>query len=514
MPRALVLVLSSVLALSACSSAPASWRQVVAPTPPAAVPATTPAAVAAASRAPAVAAPPPARLVWKGCGGGFQCSTLQVPLDDAAPAKATIALALTRTLATGPKARIGSLIVNPGGPGASAVAFLKAAAADIPVEVRARFDLVAFDPRGVGGSAPIRCATTAQLDRYFHLDPAPTDAAGLAALEAGNRAFAAGCTQRSGQVLSHVSTVEAARDMDRVRAAVGDERLTYLGYSYGTAIGTAYLEQFPTRVRAMVLDGPLDPTLTWDRLLAGQSAGFDIALKAYLADCQRTACAFRRAVQGNLGAAYDALAAKLKRRPLPGDATRTVGPGEFSLGVGVGLYDKQDGWPAISAGLAAAVRGQGAVLLALSDSYLERTKAGYDNQNEANFAVNCIDRPWPREEAPYLALAKRVGRSYPRFGPSIVLSGLGCAVWPVPPVSRPHAVTGAGAPTVVVVGTTRDPATPYVWAQGLAKQLAKAVLLTHEGDGHTAYRASARACLTAPIDAYLLTGKAPAEATC
>lgn len=511
MKHPLALAVTGLLALSACSGGTAA-------SPPLAGPSAAPVMTARVTAAPSKPAPSPsvARqvLIWKDCGGGFQCSTLRVPLDDTAPASGTIELALTRTRATSPTARIGSLLINPGGPGASAVAFLKANASEIPAVVRSRFDLVAFDPRGVGGSAPIRCETTAELDRYFHLDPAPTDAAGLAALEAGNRAFAAGCRKRSGRVLPHVATVEVARDMDRVRAAVGDDKLTYLGYSYGTALGAAYLEQFPTHVRAMVLDGALDPTLTWDRLLEGQSRGFDVALAAYLADCQRTACAFRQAVKGDLGAAYDALQAKVTATPLPGDGTRTVGVGEFSLGVGAGLYSRQFGWPAISAGLAAAVRGQGAVLLSLSDSYLERTDAGYANLNEANFAVNCIDRPWPRTDAPYLALAERVARSSPRFGRFIVLSGLGCAVWPVAAVNRPHAVTGAGAPPVVIVGTTRDPATPYVWAQGLARQLTKAVLLTHVGDGHTAYRASAAPCLTGRIDAYLLTATAPAAATC
>ena len=514
-PR-LAAALCTSLALAACSpgvAAPAAAPVPAVSTDPAGA---SPSASPSASAGPASPRPTPTAVAlrWRSCQPGFQCSTLRVPLDDRAPAKGTLDLALTRVLATGPATRIGSLVVNPGGPGASAVQFLQQAATELPAAVRARFDLVAFDPRGVGGSAPIRCESTAQLDRYFHLDPAPTDARGLAALDAGNTAFAAGCQQRSGRLLPHVSTAAVARDMDRVRAALGDDKLTYLGYSYGTALGASYLEQFPTRVRAMVLDGAIDPTLSWDQLLAGQSRGFDVAFKAYLADCERTRCAFRQAVSGDLGAAYDALAARVRTAPLSGDATRTVGPGEFTLGVTAGLYSKQYGWPAISAGLAAAEQGQGSALLALSDSYLERTSAGYANLTESNFAVNCLDRPWPRTDAPYLDLARTVGRSYPRFGPLIILSGLGCSVWPVPAAGRPHPVRAAGAPPVVVIGTTRDPATPYVWAQGLARQLASSVLLTHVGDGHTAYRASARACLTGPVDAYLLTGRAPRAATC
>ncbi len=516
MDRARALALTGLLALTAaCSSGRTSndVPTVSSPSPTAAV--GVPRAAVPGKAAPDAPASVGKLTAWKGCGAMFQCASLDVPLVEQNPAAGTVTLALTRTRATGSAGqRIGSLLVNPGGPGASAVDFLTQAYGEIPDAVRARFDLVAFDPRGVGHSAPVRCETTAELDRYFHLDPAPTDAAGLTAIDDGNRMLAAGCERRSGRVLPHVATVVAARDMDRVRGALGDAKLSYLGYSYGTSIGASYLDQFPTHVRAMVLDGAIDPTLRWDQYLTGQSKGFDIALRAFLADCQAKACAFRAATSGDLGAAYDALAARVKSQPLPGDATRTVGAGEFSLGVAAGLYSKANGWPAIATALAAAEKGDGKVLLALSDSYLERSPTGYANVSEANFAVNCLDRPWPRQDAPYVALAKQVGKDYPRFGPAIALSGLGCAVWPVPPASTPKPVTGKGAPPVVVVGTTRDPATPYAWAQSLAHQLATGVLLTHEGDGHTAYRSSAPTCLTTPIDHYLLTGDAPAATTC
>ncbi len=450
---------------------------------------------------------------WKGCGGGFQCATLTVLLDPAKPALGTVDLALTRHRATGSR-RIGSLLVNPGGPGASAVDFVKDSYSSFPAAVRQRFDLVAFDPRGVGHTEPVRCETTAQLDTYFHLDPVPDTPAEQTALDDGNAMLAAGCKQRSARILPYVSTAIVAQDMDRVRQAVGDQKLTYLGYSYGTAIGASYLDQFPTHVRAMVLDGALDPTLTWDQLLAGQSRGFDVALNAFLADCEQTGCAFRKAVSGDLTQAFDALARKVETQPLPGDATRTVGPDEFTLGVGAGLYSRQYGWPAIARALADAERGKGAVLLALSDSYLERSDSGYANVTESNFAVNCIDRPWPRTDAPYQALAKQVGRRYPRFGPAIALSGLGCAVWPVAPVGKPHAVRAPSSPPVVVIGTTRDPATPYTWAQALARQLVHATLITHNGDGHTVYRVGAPGCITDPVDNYLTSLTVPAAATC
>lgn len=516
--RALAAGLTAIALLTTACSSTTSDRSTAALTSP------QPAASATASPAvaqpspvppsPSGAAVPPPPLVWKGCDNGFQCATLTVPLVDTDPGRGTIDLALTRRRTAEPSRRLGSLVVNPGGPGASAVGFLRDAWEQVPPEVRKRFDLVAFDPRGVGGSAPIRCGTTAELDRYFALDPSPDDPGELAALERGNERVVAECARRAGAVLPYVSTGDAARDLDKVRAALGEDKLTYLGYSYGTTLGAAYLDRFPTRVRAMVLDGGIDPTLTWDGFLEGQSRGFDRALEAFLADCERTGCAFRQEVSGDLGAAYDRLAAQVERAALPGQGGRTVGPAEFSFGVGAGLYSKRSGWPVIAAALTAAERGIGAPLLALSDSYLEREDTGYTNITEGNLAVNCIDRPWPRESAPYLALAERIRAEAPRFGPAITLSGLACSRWPVAAVTQPHPVTAPGAPPVVVIGTTADPATPYAWSVALADQLQSGVLLTHRGDGHTVYRVGAPDCLRAPVDRYLLTGEAPQPITC
>ncbi len=474
----------------------------------------------AAPRSPAPSSPPPspapapaAPLRWTPCEQGFDCAVLPVPLDEADPSRGTVDLALTRRPAEDPDRRTGSLLVNPGGPGASAVEFLQAAWEGVPPAVRARFDLVAFDPRGVGRSAPVRCGSTAELDRWFALDPVPDDAAELDALEAGGERLVAGCAQRAGGLLEHLSTAQAAADLERVRAAVGDDRLTYLGWSYGTAIGAAYLDRFPTRVRAMVLDGALDPALTWDALLAGQARGFERAFSAFLADCARVRCAYRRQVAGDLGAAFDRLAARVDRAPLRGSGDRRLGPGELALGVGAALYSSAS-WPTLASALAAAERGDGGPLLALSDSYLSRGPEGYANTNEANLAVNCVDRPWPRERAPYVALAERVAADAPRFGPAIVLSGLACASWPVPPQGAPARVAGEGAPPVVVVGTTGDPATPYAWSVALAGQLRSGVLLTVQGQGHTAYRTGASPCLVDAVDAYLVEGRAPAARTC
>lgn len=493
---------------SACSGSDAPGN---ATAPPSATPSAPPSSAPATTTRPALNA---GKLsAWKDCEGSFQCAKLIVALDPAKPELGSVDLALTKRAATG-SGRIGSLVVNPGGPGASAVEFLQRGYSDMPSTIRQRFDLVAFDPRGVGRSSPVRCLSTAELDSYFHIDPVPDNDAELQAIGAGNRKLIQGCQAKSGEVLPYVSTSIVVDDLERVRIAVGDDKLTYLGYSYGTAIGAGYLDRYPTHIRAMVLDGAIDPSLTWDQLLAGQAKGFEGALEAFLADCQKTRCEFREAVKGDLHDAFDAIARRVETKPLPGKGKRTVGPGEFSYGVGAGLYNRAFGWPAIANGLASASKGDGETLLALNDSYLERGDDGYKNISEANTSVNCIDRPWPRTNAPYLALAERMAKLYPRFGPHIALSGLGCSVWPIPPVGTPHKIVAAASPPVIVIGTTRDPATPYSWAQALAGQLAHGVLLSYNGDGHTVYRSGAPRCILRPVNSYLVDLTVPKATTC
>ncbi|MHB8452604.1 MAG: alpha/beta hydrolase, partial [Mycobacteriales bacterium] len=431
----------------------------------------------------AVAVP---HLVWVDCGGGAQCATMPVPLDwtgrDPAARGRTIGIALIRFPATGPGTRLGSLIVNPGGPGESGVDFLRANIGTIPAEIRARFDLVSFDPRGVGRSAPVRCLSGPQLDALFHLPPFPENASQEQQLIAGSRLEANTCARTMGDELAHLSTYEVARDLDLLRAAVGDRRLTYLGYSYGTAIGAAYADLFPTHIRAMVLDGALDPRINGVAFLRGQAGGFEHEFDAWLAWCAgNSGCAFSS--YGNsaaqLGSAYRALLQRLFAHPLPVGA-RSLGAGEFSNGVTATLYSRAYGWPALGQGLAAAEAGNGAPLLALSDAYLERSPNGsYSTLDEANLAVNCIDRPWPRSAAQYAQLAAQLSPADPYFGAAIAWSGLGCAYWPVPAVTVPHAVHAPGAPPILVIATTGDPATPYQEGVALAQQLDSGVLLTH-----------------------------------
>ena len=478
---------------------------------PAAAPPSSPSSSTAPAPPTAIAPTPQPELKWTPCEEDFECASLPVPLDADDPSKGTVDLALTRSKAQGGK-RIGALLVNPGGPGGSAVSFLQEnGEAFFPPRIRAAFDVVAFDPRGVGRSAPVRCASTAELDRYFALDPVPDDPGELSALEAGNQRLISGCQRRSGRILPHVSTVEAADDLERVRLALGEPSLNYVGFSYGTAIGAEYLERYSRHARAMVLDGALDPTLSWDALLEGQSRGFDTAFGNFIEACEQQSCAYRRAVSGPLPQAFDELAARVDRRPLSTGSPRPLGPGEFSIGVARGLYSQQL-WPELAQALVAAERGNGGPLLRLNDAYLERTPQGYANISEANFAVNCIDRPWPREREPYLELAERVRQHSPRFGPAIALSGLACSKWPVPPVGQPGPAPDTDA-TALVIGTTGDPATPYTWSVALAEQLG-ATLITYEGEGHTVYSAAAPECVQEAVNSYLLTAKLPGPRRC
>ena len=318
--RRLPLAVPVVLVLLLSAACGEGKEPAAAPSSPgASVTATSPPSTPAPSRT--SAAPAKDRLSkWEDCGRGFDCATLTVLIDQAKPDLGTIGLAVTRHPATGD--RIGALVVNPGGPGASAVDFVKDAYSTFPSAIRDRFDLVAFDPRGVGHTSPVRCLSTEQLDAYFHIDPFPDSPAEQSAIDEGNKKLAAGCLAKSGKVLPYASTAIVAQDLERVRIALKEPKLTYLGYSYGTSIGAAYLDRYPTHVRAMVLDGAIDPSLTWDRLLAGQARGFEVALNAFLNDCQRTGCEFRKAVKGNLFEEFDKIAKACReqaaaRRRLP-----------------------------------------------------------------------------------------------------------------------------------------------------------------------------------------------------
>ncbi|MBQ1121288.1 alpha/beta hydrolase [Streptomyces sp. B15] len=465
------------------------------------------------------------KLSWHSCGPAeFECATLRVPLDydkpgdDLKDAAETVGLAVTRTKPQDGKGKPagGSLHVNPGGPGGSAIEYVQQSAAlAYPPQVREHYSLVGMDPRGVGRSEPVACLSDKQMDAYTRVDQTPDDAKETDALTAAYGRFAEGCEKRTGKLLGHVSTTEAARDMDVLRAALGDKKLNYVGASYGTYLGATYAGLFPQRSGRLVLDGAMDPSLSARRVNREQTAGFETAFKAFARDCVAMSdCPLGTDGVKEAGKNLSALLARVDRKPLKtDDPSRTLTESLATTGVIRAMYD-EGSWPGLREALTAAKKGDGAPLLALSDDYYERGPDGsYSNIMYANPAVNCIDLP------PAFSGAAEARKSVPSFekaspvfGRGFAWAALNCAEWPVDPTGEPHRIAAKGADPIVVVGTTRDPATPYRWAQGLAGQLTPARLLTYKGDGHTAYLRGSD-CVDSAVNAYLVHGKAPKDGT-
>jgi pimeloyl-ACP methyl ester carboxylesterase len=455
----------------------------------------------------AVAAGAAAPLTWHGCGDAFECSTLTVPADDARPDGPTFDLAVIRRPAEGAD-RIGSLVVNPGGPGAPAVAFLRRIADLLPRAVRDHFDLVAFDPRGVAESTPVVCDSNIDslLDEHF----APRDEAQRDALVAAFRSLVQSCARASGALLPYVASVDAARDLDRLRAAIGDETISYLGGSYGTYLGTLYASLFPHRVRSFVLDGAIDPGARADKVALGQAKGFERALDDFLADCAaHRGCPFHH--RGRPAAAYDALRARAARAPLATlrNAGRTVNVTRFDAGVLGALYAGRAGWKALAQALADAEHGNAATLLGDADGFVDRQSAGTRHPAiDAFWAITCLDGPPVGDVAAAERLEARATRVAPRLGAFLVNFSLPCSMWPVPPVTPPARVTARGAPPILVIGTTRDPATPLASARRLARSLDRAALLIARGEQHTSFL-TGNACVDRAVARYLVDRDLP-----
>jgi pimeloyl-ACP methyl ester carboxylesterase len=452
---------------------------------------------------------------WSSCPRDTQadqCGTVEVPLDWAAPDGPTTTIAVARDAATG-EDPVGSILVNPGGPGASAIDFLSTVDVIMSVEVRDEYDLVAFDPRGVARSTPVACYDGPQMDELTAADFDLTTDAGVQAQEDAWGAFGAACAAKTGDVLAHVDTVTAARDMDVVRAVVGDPALNYLGYSYGTKLGATYAALFPDRVGRMVLDSALDPGVDGDEMSAGQAVGFENALRAYVTDClASSSCPLSGTVDAALGQ-IRALLDRTHTNPLPTSGGRRLTAPLAFTGIAYPLYS-QSSWPDLTSALKAALAGDGSVLLALSDSYYDRASDGTytTNTTEAFSAINCLDYTATTDLAQMRAKAAEIEATAPTVGEFFAYSGSLCAQWPYPPVGGLSDYSAAGAPPIVVIGTTNDPATPYAWAQSLAAKLSSGVLLTHVGEGHGVYGLGNQ-CATDAVDDYLLDGTPPADGT-
>jgi pimeloyl-ACP methyl ester carboxylesterase len=437
-----------------------------------------------------------------------------VPIDYDHPDGGTAKIALSRIKATG--RRIGSVLFNPGGPGQAGL-WMAGQGQDTPLSER--FDRVGFDPRGVGSSTPlIACLTAKEWDDERAEPPKDNSPAGIAATEDENKKFAAHCTERTGnEFLAHVGTREVVQDMDVIRAVLGDPKLTYVGYSYGTRLGYSYAEKFPGKVRAMVLDGALDPAEQPEQESVGQAAGFQKAFDAYAADCAAKPGCPLGPDPAQTTAKFHALLAPLWDHPAPTKDGRGLTFGDAVTGVQNTLY-AEDSWDVLSTGLVQLQAGQGDILLKLADLYDGRRRDGsYDNSQDAFLAIHCVDDPAVKDRAQ----AEKQDQQYRKAAPFLDDGHGGsaaplelCAFWPVPNTGSPHKVSVPGLPKTVVVSTTQDPATPYQAGVDLARDLG-AALVTNRGTRHTVFLSGGVACVDDAVFAYLIDLKEPpAGLTC
>jgi pimeloyl-ACP methyl ester carboxylesterase len=434
---------------------------------------------------------------------------MRVPLDYARPGGRSIEVAMLKVPATSTTDRLGSMVFDPGGPGASGVDYVTSAGASFGKTLLRHYDVIGIDPRGVGASTPVDCLPDNRLDDVLASDPDPRTAAELRASDRLLRQFGRGCVTRSGALAAHVSTVEVAKDLDVLRGALGESRLTYFGASYGTAIGSTYADMFPKKVGRMVLDGALDPTSSTLELNRVQAQGFETALRAYVRSCVDKGGCF-------LGSSVDEGTRRIKRfldqvaqQPLPAGSGRELNVGNASYGISYPLYSKS-AWPVLTTALQRGFSGDGTVLMLLADAYLHRTSSDHfkDNSFEAFYAVNCLDHDDAVSSSHLKRYYRMFDKASPTFGRTFLYSATACQDWPVHTGRGPKRVHATGAAPILVVGTTRDPATPLVWARSLARQLDGAVLVTRDGDGHTGYHQGS-ACVDRTVESYLVDGTVP-----
>ena len=449
---------------------------------------------------------------WADCDD-LECATIAVPLDWSDPGGDTIDIAINRHAAGGDK--LGSLLINPGGPGGSGLDALSSIALGrFGTDVVANYDLIGFDPRGVGQSTAISCVSDAQMDDLVSADYGFDTAEGIAQAEQAYTGLGEGCLDGTGPLLEHVDTVSAARDMDVIRAVLGDETLTYVGYSYGTQLGATYAALFPEQVGRLVLDGAVDPTLTSQELSLGQAVGFENALRAYVADCQSgSSCPLTGTVDDGM-AQIRGLLDQATAEPLTTQTSdrKLTGALAFS-GIALPLYDQQS-WPYLTQGLKGAIRSDdGTVLLQLADLYYDRDASGHYSTNStvAFWAIGCADDRGTTDVNQMRADAAEIEAAAPTVGSFFGYGGILCGNWPVPEAGGLDSYATDSAP-ILVIGTTNDPATPYAWSEKLTETLGSATLLTYEGEGHTAYGRS-NSCIENAVDSYLIDGTVPADGT-
>ena len=444
-------------------------------------------------------------LRWSSCENGFECTSFKVPVDYNHLDGNSFTIQAIRHLANIPSKRLGSLIMNPGGPGGSGIQYVLSADSIVSTSIENVYDLVGFDPRGVNLSQPIRCLTDTQEDYFLGGNGSVQTPADLAVGISSAKLMASSCAKAAGNKLAHYSTLDSAKDMELLRILLKDAKLNYIGKSYGTYLGTLYAALYPKTIGRVVLDGAVDPNVPVRDQNLAQAVGFDTALKSFVAANPTFSI---KKIQNFLQTS--------RSKPLRDAKNRELSESLAVTGIAASLYDPTDGWPFLKRALANAIeRGNPSDFLFLADSYNERDTRGHyvSNQTDVAEIISCLDFKDGRTLAQVEADAKSFSLAAPFFGPYLAYSGLACLFWQAKPVAQPSFKDLSSNP-LLIIGTTRDPATPYQWAQGLHKELLNSTLITLNGDGHTgANRGSS--CVDKAMNNYLLTGKSPAhDITC
>ncbi|MCC3283137.1 alpha/beta hydrolase [Arthrobacter caoxuetaonis] len=449
-------------------------------------------------------------VVWDSCEDSYLCASIEVPLDYSNPGDNSIELEVILSEAGGTAE--GTILVNPGGPGGSGYdTVLESLEGVTTSRLRDDFNILGFDPRGVGRSTPVDCLTDEELDASRNETFDPSTDAGFEEARANAADYAAQCAEESGDLLGFVDTASAARDMDILRAVAGDSKLNYLGFSYGTFLGATYAELFPKTVGRMVLDGGIDPSASNEEITLGQARAFEKAIRAYVEDCLTSSnCPLSGTVDDAVETIRD-LIASVEVSPMTAADGRTVTASTFVSGFILPLYNDAN-WPALTQALSSALRGDPTTILMLADLGAEREEDGSyaSNSFEVFSAVNCLDYPMETDRTQMDLDAAELEAASPTLGRFLAYGGLTCEAWPHEPTGEPHRIAAEGAAPILVLGTTGDPATPYEWSQALAGQLDSAVLVTWEAEGHTAY-GRGNQCIADAVDDYFIDGTVPQD---
>lgn len=452
-------------------------------------------------------------LQWNPCDDQRECSTLLVPIDYSSPSSGDFRLALSRARAKGTK--VGSIVVNPGGPGAEGASFAEYAQSSLGPAVARSYDVIGFDPRGVGKSAPVTCLTGRQTTAWLRADATPDTAAEIAAYSRLAAGIGRGCLQYTPTRARNVGSEATVRDMDILRAALGEKKLNYLGYSYGTYLGALYAHDFPANVGRFVLDGAVDPSLDSMQVSEGQSRAFQIAMTRFARSCARLASCPYPGNATKVLAGINALLTRLDAQPMRTDKRETLTQSQ-ALGALFWAMYSRDYWANLRDALSEARRGNGTYLLMLSDLASDRTGPNTyaSNQTSAFYAISCWDSP----AAPGAAGLADAARDWsarapvPEMARAMAWGNAPCSTWFGHSDTPPARASSTTEAPILVIGTTYDPATPYPWAVALAEQLSTARLITFVGDGHTAF-GNGNACIDSAVNAFLAGGTMPPRGT-